>query len=153
MAQNLAELSNSLTSTTQFPAAGASAPAKKAVPSDIEIAQAAVPIPIAEIASAAGILSNELEAYGNTKAKVRLSILDRLRSKPAGKYVVVTAVTPTPLGEGKTTTTVGLSQALGAHLNKKVFTCIRQPSMGPDLRNQGWRGRRRIQPDYSDGRV
>ncbi len=137
MAQNVAELSNSLTSATQLPAAGAGAPAKKAVPSDIEIAQAAVPIPIGEIAAAAGILSDELEAYGHTKAKVKLSILDRLRDEPAGKYVVVTAVTPTPLGEGKTTTTVGLSQALGAHLHKKVFTCIRQPSMGPTFGIKG----------------
>ena len=80
---------------------------------------------------------DELESYGNTKAKVKLSILDRLHSEPAGKYVVVTAVTPTPLGEGKTTTTVGLSQALGAHLNKKVFTCIRQPSMGPTFGIKG----------------
>ena len=101
------------------------------------IAQSAVPIPIAEIASAAGILSDELELYGNSKAKVKLSILDRLRRKPTGKYVVVTAVTPTPLGEGKTTTTVGLSQALGAHLYKKVFTCIRQPSMGPTFGIKG----------------
>jgi formyltetrahydrofolate synthetase len=137
MTINLAELSDPLTSTTQLPAAGASAPAQPAVPSDIEIAQAAVPIPIAEIASAAGILSHELELYGNSKAKVKLSILDRLRGKPAGKYVVVTAVTPTPLGEGKTTTTVGLSQALGAHLHKKVFTCIRQPSMGPTFGIKG----------------
>ena len=137
MALNLAELSNNLTSTTQLPAAGASAPAKRVVPSDIEIAQAAVPIPIAKIASAAGILNDELELYGNSKAKVKLSILDRLRGKPAGKYVVVTAVTPTPLGEGKTTTTVGLSQALGAHLHKKVFTCIRQPSMGPTFGIKG----------------
>jgi formyltetrahydrofolate synthetase len=107
------------------------------VPSDIEIAQAAVPIPITHIASEAGILPQELELYGSTKAKVRLSILDRLRRKPSGKYVVVTAVTPTPLGEGKTTTTVGLSQALGAHLGKKVFTCIRQPSQGPTFGIKG----------------
>jgi len=131
MSQNVAELSHSSNSATQLPAA------KRAVPSDIEIAQAAVPIPIAEIAQAAGIRSDELELYGNTKAKVRLSILDRLRQGPAGKYVVVTAVTPTPLGEGKTTTTVGLSQALGAHLKKKVFTCIRQPSMGPTFGIKG----------------
>ena len=137
MAQNTAEISNHSTSATQSPAAGASAPAKKSVPSDIEIAQAAVPMPIGEIATAAGILSNELEPYGHTKAKVKLSILDRLRNEPAGKYVVVTAVTPTPLGEGKTTTTVGLSQALGAHLHKKVFTCIRQPSMGPTFGIKG----------------
>ncbi len=107
------------------------------VPSDIEIAQSATPIPIMQIASAAGILQHELEPYGNTKAKVRLSILDRLRRKPNGKYVVVTSITPTPLGEGKTTTTVGLSQALGAHLGKNVFTCIRQPSQGPTFGIKG----------------
>ncbi len=101
------------------------------VPSDIDIAQAAIPIPIAEIAAEAGVLPDELELYGKYKAKVHLSIRDRLRDKPKGHYVVVTAITPTPLGEGKTTTTVGLSQAFGAHLGKKVFTCIRQPSQGP----------------------
>jgi formyltetrahydrofolate synthetase len=111
--------------------------AKPVVPSDIEIAQAATPVPIAQIATEAGILAHELEQYGNTKAKVRLSILERLKRRPGGKYVVVTAVTPTPLGEGKTTTTVGLSQALGAHLNKKVFTCIRQPSQGPTFGIKG----------------
>jgi len=116
---------------------GAVQPAKPAVPSDIEIAQAATPVPISQIASDAGILAHELEPYGHTKAKVRLSILDRLKRKPGGKYVVVTAITPTPLGEGKTTTTVGLSQALGAHLGKKVFTCIRQPSQGPTFGIKG----------------
>jgi formyltetrahydrofolate synthetase len=108
-----------------------------AVPSDIEIAQSAIPIPISHIANEAGILTHELELYGNTKAKVRLSILDRLKRKPSGKYVVVTAITPTPLGEGKTTTTVGLSQALGAHLGERVFTCIRQPSQGPTFGIKG----------------
>jgi formyltetrahydrofolate synthetase len=107
------------------------------VPSDIEIAQAAVPIPIDKIASEAGILPDELELYGKTKAKVHLSIRDRLKDVPNGKYIVVTAITPTPLGEGKTTTTVGLSQALGAHLGKKVFTCIRQPSQGPTFGIKG----------------
>ena len=107
------------------------------VPSDIEIAQAATPIPISYIAQEAGILPHELELYGNTKAKVRLSTLDRLKRMPGGKYVVVTAITPTPLGEGKTTTTVGLSQALGAHLKKNVFTCIRQPSQGPTFGIKG----------------
>jgi formyltetrahydrofolate synthetase len=107
------------------------------VPSDIEIAQAATPIPIGRIASEAGILPDELELYGNTKAKVHLSIRERLKDVPNGKYIVVTAITPTPLGEGKTTTTVGLSQALGAHLGKKVFTCIRQPSQGPTFGIKG----------------
>jgi len=107
------------------------------VPSDIEIAQAATPLPISQIASEAGIRPEELDLYGNTKAKVHLSIRDRLKDSPNGKYIVVTAITPTPLGEGKTTTTVGLSQALGAHLGKKVFTCIRQPSQGPTFGIKG----------------
>src|ERR1700734_2643809 len=107
------------------------------VPSDIEIAQAATPLPIGQIATEAGILPEELDLYGKTKAKVHLSIRDRLKNSPNGKYVVVTAITPTPLGEGKTTTTVGLSQALGAHLGKKVFTCIRQPSQGPTFGIKG----------------
>src|ERR1700732_4043945 len=107
------------------------------VPSDLEIAQAAIPLPIDQIASEAGILPEELDLYGKTKAKVHLSIRDRLKNSPNGKYIVVTAITPTPLGEGKTTTTVGLSQALGAYLGKKVFTCIRQPSQGPTFGMQG----------------
>jgi len=107
------------------------------VPSDIEIAQSVAPIPIDRIAAEAGILPEELELYGKTKAKVHLSIRERLKDVPNGHYVVVTAITPTPLGEGKTTTTVGLSQALGAHLGKKVFTCIRQPSQGPTFGIKG----------------
>src|SRR3984957_3787860 len=107
------------------------------VPSDIEIAQAATPLPIDQIATEAGILPEELDLYGKTKAKVHLSIRDRLKNSANGKYIVVTAITPTPLGEGKTTTTVGLSQALGAHLGKKVFTCIRQPSQGPTFGIKG----------------
>jgi formyltetrahydrofolate synthetase len=105
--------------------------------SDLEIAQAATPIPIEQIAARAGILSDELELYGRSKAKVHLSIANRLTDLPDGNYIVVTAITPTPLGEGKTTTTVGLSQALGAHLGKKVFTCIRQPSQGPTFGIKG----------------
>jgi formyltetrahydrofolate synthetase len=107
------------------------------VPSDIEIAQAATPIPIDKVAAAAGIRPEELELYGKTKAKVHLSISERLKDSPNGNYIVVTAITPTPLGEGKTTTTVGLSQAIGAHLGKKVFTCIRQPSQGPTFGIKG----------------
>ena len=107
------------------------------VPSDLDIAQAATPIPIDRISNEAGILPEELELYGKVKAKVHLSIRERLRSVADGKYVVVTAITPTPLGEGKTTTTVGLSQALGAHLGKKVFTCVRQPSQGPTFGIKG----------------
>ncbi len=107
------------------------------VPSDIDIAQTARPLPITQIAAEAGILPDELELYGKSKAKVHLSVRDRLKNAPNGKYIVVTAITPTPLGEGKTTTTVGLSQALGAHLAKKVFTCIRQPSQGPTFGIKG----------------
>jgi formyltetrahydrofolate synthetase len=107
------------------------------VPSDIEIAQGATPLPIGELAAKAGILPEELEFYGPYKAKVRLSVRDRLKDAPNGKYIVVTAITPTPLGEGKTTTTVGLSQAIGAYLKKNVFTCIRQPSQGPTFGIKG----------------
>lgn len=107
------------------------------VPSDIEIAQAAVPLPIVQIAEEVGLLPEEIELQGNTKAKVNLSVRDRLADQPNGKYIDVTAITPTPLGEGKTTTTVGLSQALGAFLNKKVITCIRQPSQGPTFGIKG----------------
>jgi formyltetrahydrofolate synthetase len=107
------------------------------VPSDIDIAQAATPVPIDRIAGAAGIKPEELELYGKSKAKVRLEIRERLKEVANGKYVVVTAITPTPLGEGKTTTTVGISQALGAHLGKKVFTCVRQPSQGPTFGIKG----------------
>jgi methylenetetrahydrofolate dehydrogenase (NADP+)/methenyltetrahydrofolate cyclohydrolase/formyltetrahydrofolate synthetase len=107
------------------------------VPSDIEIAQEAELKPITEVAEELGILPEELEPYGFYKAKVRLDILERLKDVPNGKYVDVTAITPTPLGEGKTTTTVGLSQALGAHLGQRVFTCIRQPSQGPTFGIKG----------------
>jgi len=98
--------------------------------SDIEIAQKAKLLPIRAIAEKAGIRDDELELYGPYKAKVSLSILERLKGNPQGKYIDVTAITPTPLGEGKTVTTIGLSQALG-HIGKNVFTCIRQPSLGP----------------------
>ncbi|HEX3846989.1 MAG TPA: formate--tetrahydrofolate ligase, partial [Steroidobacteraceae bacterium] len=107
------------------------------MPRDIEIAQRATPLPIGELAAKAGILPQELECYGRYKAKVSLAVRDRLADAPNGKYIVVTAITPTPLGEGKTTTTVGLSQAIGAHLGKNVFTCIRQPSQGPTFGIKG----------------
>ena len=110
---------------------------KRPVPSDLEIAQAVAPLPIRQIAEEAGILPEELELFGNHKAKVSLDVRERLKDRPNGNYIVVTAITPTPLGEGKTTTTVGLSQALGAYLGKKVFTCIRQPSQGPTFGIKG----------------
>jgi len=109
----------------------------KPVPSDIEIAQAGKLKPITEIAKELGLKEGELELYGPYKAKVKLEVLDRLIKRPNGKYIDVTAITPTPLGEGKTTTTVGVSQALGAHLGKKVVTVIRQPSQGPTFGIKG----------------
>ena len=90
-----------------------------------------------QVARSVGILDDELELHGSVKAKVKLSVLDRLKDQPDGNYVLIAGVTPTPLGEGKSTTAVGLSQALGAHLNKKVFTNVRQPSMGPTFGIKG----------------
>ena len=97
---------------------------------DLEIARAAPLLPIGELAARIGIEPAELEPYGHYKAKVNPSILRRLADRPPGRLIVVTAITPTPLGEGKTVTTVGLSMAL-ARSGARVFTCIRQPSMGP----------------------
>ena len=97
---------------------------------DLEIARSIPLRPIAEIAAKAGFLEGEVEPYGHHKAKVSLSALKRLEGKPNGRYVVVTAVTPTPLGEGKTIHTIGTALAL-ARLGKRAFTCLRQPSMGP----------------------
>ena len=93
--------------------------------------------PILQIAEEVGLKPTDLELFGPNKAKVHLDVRDRLAKRPNGKYIDVTAITPTPLGEGKTTTTVGLSQALGAHLGQKVFTCIRQPSQGPTFGIKG----------------
>jgi formyltetrahydrofolate synthetase len=107
------------------------------VPSDIDIAQEAKLKPISVIAEEVGLLPEELEMHGEFKAKVRLSVLERLKDVPDGRYIEVTAITPTPLGEGKSTTMMGLSQALGAFLGKKVFTCIRQPSQGPTFGIKG----------------
>ena len=107
------------------------------VPSDIEVAQAGKLKPILQIATEVGLKPGELELYGPYKAKVHLEVRERLTRRKNGRYIDVTAITPTPLGEGKTTTTVGLSQALGAHLGKRVFTCIRQPSQGPTFGIKG----------------
>ena len=107
------------------------------VPSDIEIAQNAKMKKIRDLADEIGLMGDEIELYGDFKAKVKLDVLERLADLPNGKYIDVTAITPTPLGEGKSTTMVGLSQALGAHLNKSVFTCIRQPSQGPTFGIKG----------------
>ena len=106
------------------------------VPSDLDIAQAAAVKPIKEIASELGLDEEDLILYGSTKAKVHLDVLIKLADRPRGKYIDVTAITPTPLGEGKTTTGIGLVQGLGA-IGKKSIACIRQPSMGPTFGIKG----------------
>jgi methylenetetrahydrofolate dehydrogenase (NADP+)/methenyltetrahydrofolate cyclohydrolase/formyltetrahydrofolate synthetase/formate--tetrahydrofolate ligase len=106
------------------------------VPSDLDVAQAAVVRPIMEIAAELGLADEDLILYGRYKAKVHLDTLKKLAGRPKGKYVDVTAITPTPLGEGKTTTTVGLVQGLGA-LGHKAIACIRQPSQGPTFGIKG----------------
>jgi formyltetrahydrofolate synthetase len=98
--------------------------------SSLEIAQAATLRPIADVAAEAGILPEELELYGRYKAKVDLSILDRLAGEPDAKLINVTAITPTPAGEGKTTTSVALTQGLGK-LGRKPIVALREPSLGP----------------------
>ncbi|HET9470821.1 MAG TPA: formate--tetrahydrofolate ligase, partial [Usitatibacter sp.] len=102
----------------------------KPVPSDIEIAQAAKVKPIAEIAKKLGIPDEAIELYGRYKAKISLGFIDTLKGKPNGKLVLVTAISPTPAGEGKTTTTVGLGDALN-QIGKKAMICLREPSLGP----------------------
>ncbi len=108
----------------------------KPVPSDIEIAQAATLKPITEIAASVGLSEDDLELYGKYKAKVHLDVREKLADRPNAKYIDVTAITPTPLGEGKTTTTIGLTEALG-YLGKKALCAIRQPSMGPTFGIKG----------------
>ncbi len=98
--------------------------------SDLEIAQRAQMKPIVEIAESLGLSPDDIDLYGKYKAKVSLEVLKNLSEKPQGKYIDVTAITPTPLGEGKTVTTIGLSQALNK-IGKKSIVCIRQPSLGP----------------------
>jgi len=101
-----------------------------ALPSSLEIAQAATLRPIEEIASLAGLEPDEVEPYGRTKAKIDLAVLDRLAGTPDGKLVCVTAITPTKAGEGKTTTSVSLTQGLG-HIGRKPVLCLREASLGP----------------------
>ena len=103
---------------------------KSSPPSSLEIAQAAVLQPIEEIAAAAGLTPDEIEPYGRTKAKVDLAVLKRLAAVPDGKLICVSAVTPTKAGEGKTTTSVSLTQGLG-HIGREPVLCLREPSLGP----------------------
>ncbi|GCC19721.1 hypothetical protein chiPu_0018487 [Chiloscyllium punctatum] len=107
------------------------------VPSDIVISRSCTPKHISRMAKEVGLLSDEVELYGKSKAKVLLTTINRLKDQPDGKYVVVTGITPTPLGEGKSTTTIGLAQAIGAHLDINVFACVRQPSQGPTFGIKG----------------
>src|SRR6187431_2212183 len=105
--------------------------------SDIEIAQAAKKRPIMEIArEKLGIAPENLEPYGHYKAKVSMDYIKSLQGKPDGKLILVTAITPTPAGEGKTTTTVGLTDALN-HIGKKAMLCLREPSLGPSFGMKG----------------
>uniref|UniRef100_A0A7N6ADJ0 formate--tetrahydrofolate ligase n=1 Tax=Anabas testudineus TaxID=64144 RepID=A0A7N6ADJ0_ANATE len=104
---------------------------------DIEISRAQKPKSMNQLAEEIGLLPEELEAYGRNKAKVQLSLLDRLHTQPDGKYVLVAGITPTPLGEGKSTVTIGLVQALSAHLKFNSFGCLRQPSQGPTFGVKG----------------
>ena len=107
------------------------------VPSDIAISRAQHPKPITRVAAEVGIAPHELEPYGAYKGKVDLALLQRLGHRRNGRYVVVTGITPTPLGEGKSTTTMGLTQAIAGHLNRIAFSNVRQPSQGPTFGIKG----------------
>jgi formate--tetrahydrofolate ligase len=100
------------------------------MPSSLEIAQQATLRPIGEVAAEAGLQDDEIELYGRYKAKVDLSVLERLADRPNGKLIGVTAITPTKAGEGKTTTAVGLAQGLG-HIDRNPVLCLREASLGP----------------------
>ncbi|MFQ6127808.1 MAG: formate--tetrahydrofolate ligase [Thermoplasmata archaeon] len=104
--------------------------------SDLEIAQEAEMKPIVEIAQSIGLEEDDIELYGKYKAKIKLEVMEKFRDRPDGKLIDVTAITPTPLGEGKTVTLIGVSMAL-AKLGKKVITTIREPSMGPTFGIKG----------------
>ncbi len=101
-----------------------------AVKSDIEIARAANMLPIGEVGAKLDIPAEHLLPYGQTKAKVSYDFIETLKDKPDGKLVLITAITPTPAGEGKTTTTVGLGDGLN-RIGKRTAICLREPSLGP----------------------
>ena len=119
--------------------------------SDIQIAQEAEMLPIKEVAEKLGIGEDDLELYGKYKAKLSDELIERVKDQPDGKLILVTAINPTPAGEGKTTTSVGLGQAFG-RLGKKAVIALREPSLGP-FWYQGRRRRRRLCPGRSDGRL
>ncbi|XP_050675314.1 C-1-tetrahydrofolate synthase, cytoplasmic isoform X2 [Leptidea sinapis] len=106
-------------------------------PSDIAIARSQKPKDISKLAEEIGLYPSEISQYGHTKAKISLSVLDRLKDQRGGKYIVVAGITPTPLGEGKSTTLLGLVQALTAHRGRNSFACMRQPSQGPTFGVKG----------------
>ncbi|KAK5156064.1 hypothetical protein LTR04_005721 [Oleoguttula sp. CCFEE 6159] len=110
---------------------------KQPVPSDIAVSRAQHPKPITRLADEIGIAPHELEPYGAYKAKVDLTLLKRLEHRRNGRYVLVAGITPTPLGEGKSTTTMGLTQALSGHLGRISFANVRQPSQGPTFGIKG----------------
>ncbi|XP_033229274.1 C-1-tetrahydrofolate synthase, cytoplasmic isoform X2 [Belonocnema kinseyi] len=110
---------------------------ERPVPSDISISRSQEPKAITQLAEEIGILPGEVIPYGSKKAKVSLKVLQRLQNQQNGKYVVVAGITPTPLGEGKSTTTLGLVQALSAHKGKNSFATLRQPSQGPTFGVKG----------------
>src|SRR5271155_5327840 len=118
------------------PAVARGADQHKNPQSDIAIAQAATMRPIGEIAAKLGIPDEDLSPYGRFKAKIGLDYVDTLKDRPNGKLILVTAITPTPAGEGKTTTTVGLGDALN-HIGKKAILCLREPSLGPSFGQKG----------------
>jgi formate--tetrahydrofolate ligase len=118
------------------PAVARGADQHKNPQSDIDIAQAATMRPIGEIAAKLGIPDEALSPYGRYKAKVALDYVASLDKRPNGKLILVTAITPTPAGEGKTTTTVGLGDALN-HIGKKAIICLREPSLGPSFGQKG----------------
>uniref|UniRef100_A0A5S6QRP1 C-1-tetrahydrofolate synthase, cytoplasmic n=1 Tax=Trichuris muris TaxID=70415 RepID=A0A5S6QRP1_TRIMR len=107
------------------------------VPSDIAISKAQVPIPVTDIGLAIGLAPTEIEPFGKYKAKISLNVLERLTDAKNGNYVVVTSMTPTPEGIGKSTITIGLVQALNASLSVNAIGCVRQPSLGPTFSMKG----------------
>lgn len=120
------------------------------MPTDLEIARSASIKPVIDIAQVIGILEEELDLYGKTKAKVHLSVLDRLQGRPNGKYIDVTAITPTPLGEGKTVTTIGLSMALN-RIRENEPVRHQAAVDGADVRHQGRGCGRRVFAGHPDG--
>lgn len=110
---------------------------QKPIANDITISRSQEPKLITSLAEEIGLLPNEISPYGSKKAKISLNVLKRLKNQPNGKLVVVAGITPTPFGEGKSTTSLGLVQALTAHKGKNSFVTLRQPSQGPTFGVKG----------------